>query len=357
MKPFLPLSTVEQLAGYLRNEIIAGTLAETLPGVHKLSTELGVSPKTVIAAVTQLEHEGLLQGQGARRKSLIIRPTERSQTALKVSIMLFDLNDRGEPHIIELQHRLETAGHITHFASQSILSLDRNVQRVAEFVKKIKTDAWIVIGGPLEILEWFAEQATPVFAFFGRRQDVAIAAAGPDKEPAIRKAVQRLIELGHRRIVMIAREERRKPKPGSVEQTFLRELSSHGIKVGSYNLPDWEETPEGFTRCLDSLFQITPPTALILDEAFFLTIAQQHLARRGILAPEQVSLICSDPDSTFAWFLPRVAHINWDLQPIFRRIVRWVGTVASGKPDRKQISVKAEFIEGGTIGPAPTTRN
>ncbi len=351
MKPFHPLSAVDQLAEHLRGEIMAGTLSHTLPGVHKLAKELGVSPKTVVAAVSKLEHDGLLQGQGARKKSLIVKPTEKSKSALRVSILLYTLEDRVSPYPIELQHQLEAAGHIANFASQTILNLERSVGRIAEYVDQNKADAWIVLSGPLDVLEWFASQPVPAFACFGRRQEVIIAGGGPDKEPALRKAVQSLVELGHRRIVMISREERRKPKPGLVEQAILREIASHGIKVGTYNLPSWEETPEGFIRCLDSLFQVTPPTALILDEPSFLIIAQQHLARRGIFAPQHVSLICGDPDPTFSWFLPRVAHINWDPQSTIRRVVRWVGNVKSGKIDKRQESTKAEFIEGGTIGP------
>ena len=63
----------------------------------------------------------------------------------------------------------------------------------------------------------------------------------------------------------------------------------------SYNLLDWEETPERFMQCIDARFRMPPPTALLLEVACF-TIARFHLARRGILSPEHVSLICSDQD-------------------------------------------------------------
>jgi DNA-binding transcriptional regulator YhcF (GntR family) len=80
MKPFHPLSAVDQLVAYLREGIISGTLSQTLPGVHKLGKELGVSPKTVVAAVAKLKHEGFLKDQGAKKKSLIVKPTgEKSQ--------------------------------------------------------------------------------------------------------------------------------------------------------------------------------------------------------------------------------------------------------------------------------------
>jgi len=36
-----------------------------------------------------------------------------------------------------------------------------------------------------------------------------------------------------------------------------------------------------------------------------------------------------------------------------RRIVRWVGNIESGKDVRRQSFTEAEFIEKGSIGPAP----
>jgi len=352
MKSFRALTAIEQLAAHLRGEIQAGALGGTLPGVHRLAKELGVSPKSVVAAVAQLEHEGLLRGQGARRRCQIVPRVERGAAGLRVAILLYESSDRMLPYVHDLEHQLQNAGHVPVFALKSLMDLGRDLRRVVGFVENHEADAWVVFAGSREILEWFAAQAVPAFALFGRRRGLPIAGTGPDKVPAMREVVRRLTGLGHRRIVLLAREERRRPHPGALEQAFLDELAAQGIATSSYNLPDWEETPEGFTRCLDGLFLVTRPTALLLDEAFFLTIAQQHLARRGILAPEHVSLICSDPDPSFEWFLPRVAHIDWDPRPVVRRIVRWVGHVAHGKDDRRQSETKTEFILGGTVGPA-----
>lgn len=352
MKPFRPLTAVEQLAAHLWSEIRNRTVEGGLPGVHRLAKELGVSPRTVTAAISQLEREGVLTSQGPRRRCRIARQPERVAPGLRVAILQYEAADRRLPYILDLEHRLQTSGHIPVFAPRTLLDLGRDPKRVASLVSQMEADAWIVISGPREILEWFASRPTPVFALFGRRRGLPIAGAGPDKEPAMRELVRSLTRLGHRRIVRLAREERRKPLPGALERAFLDELASQGIVTGSYNLPDWEESPEGFRACLDGLFRITPPTALILDEALFLSVAKHHLARRGILAPGHVSLICSDPDPSFEWFQPKVAHIRWDAAPMVRRIVRWAGNISLGKDDRRQTGFKAEFVEGGTIGPA-----
>ena len=49
----------------------------------------------------------------------------------------------------------------------------------------------------------------------------------------------------------------------------------------------------------------------------------------------------------------KVAHIGWDYRPTVRRVIRWVNNTALGKDDRRQSFTKAEFVEGGTIGPVP----
>ena len=104
---------------------------------------------------------------------------------------------------------------------------------------------------------------------------------------------------------------------------------------------------------LDSLFGgPTPPTALILDEAFEFHATYHHLSRRGLKIPQDVSLVCTDADPGFAWCEPPVSHIRWDYRPVVRRIVRWANNVSHGKDSRRQTLTKAEFVEGGTIGPA-----
>ena len=185
-------------------------------------------------------------------------------------------------------------------------------------------------------------------------QGLPIAGTKPDKLPAFAAATRQLLGFGHRRIILLARQERRLPTPGRSERAFLEELEAHGIQTSHpYNLPDWEESSEGFHRILDSLFGTTPPTALIIEEVSLFFAAQQFLLHRGLRVPEDVSLVCTDGDPHFSWCKPSIAHIHWDSAPVVRRIVRWAANVSRGNDDRRQTYTKAEFIEGGTVGPAP----
>ena len=213
-------------------------------------------------------------------------------------------------------------------------------------------DAWIVVAGSREVLEWFYEENIPAFALFGRRNQVLLPSIGPETTQAFVEGLENLISLGHQRIVRICRSERRKPTLGKTERLFLRTLSAHRIPTGDYNLPDWEETPEGFNGLLESLFRVTPPTALVVDEVCYFTAALQFLASQGLNVPEDVSIIVEQAAPEFDWCQPSLAHLRWDSSVAVRRIVQWALRVNQGKEDTRRSSVSAEFVMGGTIGPA-----
>ncbi len=322
-----------------------------MPGILSLEIEIGVNRNTIHAALRLLENEGLLESGGTGRPRRIVLPKNFKPPSQRVVILLYEDADRTTHYMVELRHAIQEAGHVAEFARKTLRDLGMNVQRVANFVSKTSADAWVIKSSSRDILEWFSGQPTPAFAFFGRRRYVPLASTGPDKTEACAAAVRRLFELGHRRIVMLVREERKKPTPATLEQSFLDELKNLGIASGSYNLPDWQDNVAGFHHCLDSLFKHTPPSALFIDELPLFFSAQHHLAQIGIVAPQQVSMICLDSDPGFEWFQPSISHIHWDPSPMVRRVVDWTDNVARGREDRNKRQFKAVFVEGGTIGP------
>lgn len=346
------VSTAKQLADYLREELAGGRWHAKMPGVIKLAGELGVSRDSVEAALIELEQGGFLRSEGrGKRRSIVADGMDLRKRKLRVAFLLYEASDAQVHYIVELRHLLIDAGHYVVVVPRCLVDLRMDVPRVAKEVGKTEADAWVVVGGSREVLDWFAAQPTPALALFGRHGTVPITGVGPDHLSALLDVTRKLIQYGHRRIVMLTRPERRIPKPGFLERAVLAEMESHGIPVGPYNLPNWDDTREGLHLCLDKLFQFTPPTALIIDEAFIFAATQQHLARRGILAPQHVSLVCCDPDPAFAWFQPPVTHIRWDSRQMLRHIVRWVAEVAGGQNKRRKVLTEAELVEGGTIGP------
>ncbi len=352
MAQFIITTAAEQVAAHLRGEILRGVWSGAMPGGDKLAAELGIGCNTAEAALALLEKEGLLKSQGLRRGRVVVeRPRGAEVPALRIAFLLSEAANDGLDYIVELRHELTAAGHTCITAPKTMEDLGMDAKRISRMVGETEADAWLVCSGSDELLEWFAAGEKPAFALFGRRSGKRLAGAGPDKRAAMTEAVRRLVALGHRRIVLLARPRRRLPKPGQLEQTFLDELAAHGLETGEYNLPPWEETPAGFHARLDSLFRVTPPTALIIQEAPHFFAALQFLSWRRLASPGDVSLVCTDHSTEFEWCQPAISHIRWDSRPLIRRIVQWAANVSCGKEDLRQTKSSAQFVEGGTIGP------
>jgi len=347
------VSPAEQVAARLRADLFSGVWKARMPGVLRLEADLGVNRKAVEAGLGILEREGLLerQGVGKRRKIVAAAVAAREAPSIRIGILASEPMAFSEGYMVELLHRLQEAGHQAFFSSKSFDILNYDVRRVARLVKETPADAWVVVSATREILEWFIAYGVPTFALFGRRRDLKIAGTGPDKVEACREVARQLVALGHRRIVLLALRSRRLPYPGAPERAFLEELEAQGIPTGRYNLPDWEESADAVDELLDSLFRVTPPTAMLIDEAYLFHAVKHHIADLGVRVPGDVSLICTDPDRTFAWCRPTIAHIAWDSRPVVRRIVRWASNVSRGKMDLRQSGTPAEFVPGGTMGP------
>jgi hypothetical protein len=349
----------EQVAAHLRAELCRGRWIAEMPGRHEVAAEFGVSPQTAQAALALLEREGLLASQGSGRPRRIERQkvAASGRPLLRVAILVAAASDRQTDYMVDLKHELIGAGHAAFFTPWFMPDYGMNLKSLTSYLRRTEADAWIVAAGARPLLEWFVEKEVPVFAVFGRLAGLPVAGAIADKRPAIAHVARHLIKLGHRRIVFLTRRALRFPQQAPILQVFLDELEAHGISTGAYNLPDWEEDLDGFHRLLGSLFQHTPPTALIVDESIFFVATMLFLQSRRLQVPDDVSLICTDSDPHFTWCRPSVAHIHWETAPVVRRALRWADNVARGKRDTRQKVVTAEFIEGGTIGPVTVEKN
>lgn len=350
---FRAKSAAEQLAEFFKKQISRGFYRSRMPGAPALAREFGVDHRIVISAFEILEKEGVLVSEGVGKRRKINDSNDLSTPMMKFQILCHEQTDRNLFYLLDIQHKLMDAGHVCSVSSISLTGIKMDLEKVKRYVEKEKMDAWIIFAGSREILEWFSVRQIPAFAMAGRMNGLKIAGCRPNKVELLKELIGRLVELGHKRIVLIVKEDRRKPEPGFFEMSFLEILESHGIKTGAYNLPDWNDNVADFHRCLESLFKHTPPTALIIDEFKYFNAAQLHLAYKGILAPRDVSLVCTDPSPSFECCLPAATHIDWDSNKLVNRITKWANHVARGKEDFKQDTTATRFVEGGTIGPVP----
>lgn len=357
MRPFRPLSTGDQLANYLREEILNGRLCGEMPGVKQLVQTLGVNSVAMTKAFKQLEREGLIIARGNRRKRLIAKYSESRPNSMRVGLLYYDRYNHYRADALQLRQALTDSGHTPVIAPKSMQDLGLDTRRIIRRVNCLAVDAWVVYAGSSEVLQWFADNGTPAFAIYGSLIGMKIAGMAIRRRHLMEALIKKLVDLGHRRIVLIVHEEGRKPVYGPPECFFLKQLESHGIKTGAYNIPDWEESPEGLETCLNKLFTHTPPSAMLIDDAVLLHPVQTYLANHGITSPGHISLICNDYAESFDWARPSIAHMKWDYRPTIRRVLQWINNVSGGIEDKRISYTQATFHDGGTIGPVPTGMN
>ena len=351
MKPLHVLSASEQVAGYLRENLLCGTWTGTMPGEDRLVAQLGVGRNTIKMALRHLEQEGLLVGQGAGRRRKIVLPEDHAPRGLRVAVLFYEKGDEANDLCTRFQNKLKAAGHTVVHAPKNLTDLGGNLRRLARMIEGTGADAWVVIAGSGEVLQYFEQGQIPVFALYGRASRLRIAGITPNKVPAIVAATRRLIALGHRRIVMLDWQITLST-PGTDGVAFLDELAAHGIEAGNYNMPGWEGGFDGLYRCLESLFARTPPTAIFLFSTAEYFATAQFLLNRGLRVPQDVSLVCCYMAPYFRRYEPSISHVRWNDQLMVNRIARWANNISHGKEDTRQTRIDAEFVEGGTVGVA-----
>ena len=275
---------------------------------------------------------------------------------LRVRILLYEESDRKASYMNDLLQRLRDTGHDAVFAEKTLRNLGNDLQRIAQFAQRVEADAWVVMAGSREVLEWFAQQDTPAFALFGRNTHPNLASISLQKPVTLVELANRLVDLGHQRIVILTRGERRRPTPAFLEQLILDRLEECGIPTGPFNLPDWGDSPQEFHQMLDDLFRVTPPTALIVDQPSLCLAVLQHLSSLGLSSPGDVSLACTDQSEFFEWCSPGITHITWETRPVINRVVKWADNISRGKNDRHKFVHKVRLVLGGTIGMSPKVR-
>ncbi len=352
MQKFQLLSPSEQVAHHLRGLLQQGRWTKLMPGTVALSKELpGVDRKAIGSALQILVKEGWLKDQGiGKQRKILKQPERRGNKLFRVGFIRL---------VSDGDHRLESAlvskfsswkGVTLTQAPKTIIELERSVYKISQMILSMQLDAWIVPAASREILEWFKDSGIPVYAVFGRHSKLKMDGFSFDATEGIKALASKLIALGHKRVTWIARKEQRQPALGNNEKVFFEQLSEHGIRPNSFTLPEWEETPEGFQDLLDSLFKVTPPTALIIPETYLVQTTFQYFLKKRIQVPDQVSIMCTEDCEEFKWANPSIARISRDFNLASEAVSEWIEMISSGRPAPMQKTFyPVEFIEGGTL--------
>jgi hypothetical protein len=351
----------------LREGVLTGRWQGKMPGQLKLAKELGVSRRTLGVALTRLAKEGVLSSAGPRKVPVILKAPPGGakyvagpvkirplRVALLIMRPLSEMGATDRQDVLEVMMNLQGSG---HHGVLVVFPKGKNTRKTGylqKLVKEASADAWLIYLGPVEILTWFVGSGLPAMALGGAGRGLRIASASSDWVVFTGTVLDRLIGLGHRRIVLITLGGARRPEHARYVVEFRRKLIEAGVHPGEYHVPDWEESPRGLGKLLDELFRVTPPTAILCWATHTVYGVQAWLKGHRLRIPEDVSVVSPLNEVGCSWYSAdlRIACPIDSINALFHRRVRnWVRGVATGKPDTIQTFITLRLDEGNSIGP------
>ncbi len=356
MKPLVRQNLAQQTADHVKEVIDSGLWVDRLPGVVELALHFKVSKHTVRGALGILEADGVLESGGSHQPRRILAPgMEKPLKKLRIGILPSTPVHEDCAHfqklVADIQLDIESSGHIGALVPQTLAKLKYDPGKVLSYLKSHPMDGWIVAGPPRNVMEALSSQSLPVYSIGGNFAGLPIAGSRTTLDAVFHEVVELLVRGGHRRIVVVCPFFWRNPAPGPPAKAFLNALTSHGIAVGKYNLPDWEESPEGLEIMLDSLFRTTPPTALFVVEPAHTSGVLSFLARRKLGIPEDVSVLATLLDPSQEWHRPRLNSLEWREHFHTRGVHRWLEKIAHVGICHDQSLVPASLKPGETLAP------
>ena len=359
-KPPLAFRVADQLS----EEILSGQRRGQLPGIRGLMTEYRVSKNTMMLAIRRLEEYGYLcPAERGKARTIVPIETSNGDGSKKLARVLFITHrQRTQLYRTEfdvkkvLRKKVQQSGREFESIAYPEILKPEGVAGLSEFFTNNPADVYLVTRVHQQCARWLARSPHPIIYLGGHLAPECLPRVTYELEEMVSVAIEELVRLGHHRIVFIHPEE-------FMDSTLfegdwgiclrIRELlKGYGVKASPYHYPRWGRSKREFRKHLKKMFQITPPTALVLSEPWMIPACLCFFIRNGIRYPEDVSLICLERSPLFEDCSPKISCIKKSIGNYTSKIISvidemlLVGSVSS----QRTITAMTTFHKTKSIG-------
>ncbi|MES2924689.1 MAG: substrate-binding domain-containing protein [Verrucomicrobiota bacterium] len=322
-----------QLADRIERAIHADTWQGELPGKRTLAERYGINVKTSAAAIDLLEQRGLIgAARAGKGREILPRPKSRKPRGKQSDKRLMVIHQAGGVLNIEDYHLLQRMGDIwlrghgaVAWATVDFPRCKSPGSQLDALIKRHSADALLMLmpGGG-----WHREAARrlPFYMSGGPHEKDLLMSLGACKIPQeIKRIVQHLRDLGHRRIIS--------PTEGMGERTWRAVVD--GLRDGGGEKPEigtWEDhcpqfpsnVPEAWDGYWKMTFARLRPTAVIVhDDAHLLSLYGYCFLRR-LKIPDDVSIISMNYEPRFEWLQPKPVMMRYPANLALAHFQQWV---------------------------------
>lgn len=334
-------TTPDRIAEVLRTQATQMGTGSKLPSVRRLMRRFGVSQLTVQRAISSLETEGLVERQVGRGTFVVggNGPTARTITILRCDYP----SRRGDDITRAIHHALKSDGH------RPIVLTYCDYERAIEMLRDAPhADAYILQpmlpSIPLDLLSFLRKRSQAVVVD-GVLDGANIDALATDARRGLEIAIERLMDLGHRKIALASGEPQIMWDQLAMHfKSLVRwaKLPTDPDPIVAADTQPNESSTAGMRNRMEKLIEEhngIPFTALAIGSYASAKGAMQAFEAAGIRVPQDVSLIVLDnPDLGTDSPVP-LTMVGHTSEQIARRIVeeierRWED------PDRPHCCVR-----------------
>jgi len=295
-----------RISAHVRGLIRSGRMGrgDRLPSYHQLCADVGVSYVTAKRAMDDLEAEGLIariNGKGCFVRRALA-PTGRALKTVGI------VHTASAAHLFSyryLREIMQGIGDAPGRPDIQIYSMRGEGFVTAAQLADRHVDGVILLGVESDaFVEEFATWGVPGVLVDQVSEKGELDCVACNNETAARRAVQRLVELGHRHIRYVAGDPRRIVQVGASRSLLLRSsdrierrdvavqalASIPGLRWDEHSLANDRDQTLVYGTALRWQQESERPTAFLTDSEFLAADLARELSALGIAVPGDVSI-------------------------------------------------------------------
>lgn len=295
LQPIRRVSLVDKTVSHLREAIEAGVWTEILPGEIPLVEQLGVSRRTLRAALRDLEAAGWLEARPGRNRRITrppspdVAPERGERVGFVLQAGLRESHPAVLTYLTEIQRRLQARGCLLEVHVLPRKSVAAQAAALEKLARAGSARAWILHSVPAALHIRACELGLRAVVSGTTQKGLPLPSVDSDHRAVARHATGLLLGKGHRRITMLLPAASR---GGDLEarEGFLESIAPHAGGVGRcLPLPS---APHDCQRAFRKLLHGgRRPTAVIVPGLREALAACGAAAAAGLGVPRDLSLI------------------------------------------------------------------
>jgi LacI family transcriptional regulator len=352
-----PLPAYHQLAELLAREIRERRRpGDRVPSQNELAGAHGVSVETVLKALKELEHRGLITRE--RGRGTFVAPTGTRgplRKAVAIGVVISESWDRAEldPFYQEMIARLGRAASREGFSLLLLASDALRPARLPAFLRERPVGGLLVFNRPEIPDATFRAlcQALPVVITDppGPRER-GVGWVDVDSREGGRLAMECLLRAGHRRIGFLNSDPRRRPAFAERLDAYRQALASGGIPFSTGLVRQTTDLSVETTRGLAASLLAARPTALFCANGRLTLGALQSIAEARMRIPDDISVVGYDDAPAFALTAPGITMVRQPVSRFAESLVRaLIAHIRTGRAAQPGTRLKPELLERGSV--------